>query len=217
MKKLMLLAAAAAFGLSSVNAQEVKFGAKAGLNLSTIGGDFGVSDFDEDTNTKSKVGFHVGGLAEIVLSDKFSIQPELLFSQQGAKIEYSFSGFPEDNYDVETTLSYINLPIMAKFYPIENLSIEAGPQFGFLISDKDVDSDDGTISGEGAPEYKSFDYGLNIGAGYKLDNGVMFQIRYNVGLAKIDDVPNDIEGFGVFGSTFSRKNRVLQLSVGYMF
>lgn len=219
MKKLFLTVAIAVLSFATTQAQEFKFGVKAGLNVATIGGDFGIADFDEQSDTKSTIGFHVGGLAEIVLSDKFSLQPELMFSQQGAKTEFTFVGDPEDNFDVETTLSYINLPIMAKFYPVENFSIELGPQFGFLVSDKDVDSQDGTLSGEDAPKYKSFDYGLNVGLGYKLDNGIFFQARYNIGLAKIDDTPDALDGldFGFIENTFSRKNRVLQVSVGYMF
>ncbi len=214
----MLLAAVAVFGFTTANAQlEVSFGAKAGLNVSTIGGDFGVSDFDTYNDTKSKIGFHVGGLAELKISEKFSLQPELLFSQQGAKAEFRDPDFPEDNFDTKTTLSYVNLPIMAKFYPIEGLSIEAGPQVGFLVSDKTE------LSAPGVPDmdddtakYKTFDFGLNIGAGYKMENGLMFQLRYNFGLTKIDDTPDDVN-FGILGDTFSRKNRNFQVSVGYMF
>lgn len=217
MKKLLFTITVSVFGLSLTNAQlDISFGAKAGLNVSTIGGDFGISDIDNFTNTKSRVGFHVGGLAEVKLSEKFAVQPELLFSLQGSKIEYRDPVFPEDNEDVTTTLSYINLPIMAKFFPIEGLSVEAGPQVGFLISDKTKSSipdgvNDNTFS------YKTFDFGLNIGAGYRMENGLLFQARYNFGLAKIDDTPDPISGLGVFGNTFSRKNRNFQLSVGYFF
>ena len=62
MKKL-LLTAAAVFAFGFANAQEVKFGVKAGLNINTITGGY--------LSGTSKVGFHVGGLAEIKLSDKF--------------------------------------------------------------------------------------------------------------------------------------------------
>lgn len=217
MKKLFFTAVIAVFGLTVGNAQmEVSFGVKAGLNVSTIGGDLGIADYDNYTDTKSKIGFHVGGLAELMLSEKFALQPELLFSQQGAKSEYRDAGFPEDNEDITTTLSYINLPIMAKFFPIEGLSIEAGPQVGFLVSDKTEVEFDGMTEDDNEINYKSIDFGLNIGAGYKMENGLMFQLRYNFGLTKIDDGYDDVD-FGVFGSTFSRKNRNFQVSVGYMF
>ena len=76
MKKI-LLTAAAVFALSYANAQDVKFGAKAGLNLSNFTGDV--------ENTSTKVGFQVGGFAEIKISEKFAVQPELLYSLQGTK------------------------------------------------------------------------------------------------------------------------------------
>jgi len=82
MKKLFL-AAFAVFAFTSMNAQEVKFGAKAGVNLATLGGD--AEDVDGRTS------FHVGGVAEIIISEKFSVQPELLFSSVGVKEEYSES------------------------------------------------------------------------------------------------------------------------------
>ena len=84
--------------------------------------------------TDSKTSFHIGGVVEIPISDSFSVQPELLYSSQGAKAESSFGG------DVDFKLSYLNLPIMAKYYVAENFSLEAGPQVGLLLSAK-VESD----------------------------------------------------------------------------
>ena len=76
MKKIVLsIAAMLVFGFA--NAQDVRFGVKGGLNIATLTGDV------QDASTK--VGFHVGGFAEIKVSDKFAVQPELLFSTQGAK------------------------------------------------------------------------------------------------------------------------------------
>ncbi len=76
MKKLFLFAAIAVFGFTSVNAQEVTFGAKAGLNLASVSGD----NTDE---IDGRTAFHVGAIAEIAISDVFSVQPELLYSAQG--------------------------------------------------------------------------------------------------------------------------------------
>ena len=124
MKKLLLFAAVAVFGLSNVNAQEVKFGAKAGVNFATITG-------DETSGVDSRTAFHIGGVAEIVISEKFSFQPELMYSGQGAKESYSEEGYSED-YTYK--LDYLNVPLMAKFYVAEGFSLEAGPQIGLGIS-----------------------------------------------------------------------------------
>ncbi len=230
MKKLFLSAAVAVFSFASLSAQDISFGVKGGVNFANIAGDFGAGDLYDDNDTKMKVGFHIGGLAEIMLSEKFALQPELLFSMQGAKSEYDYDdGFDSESFESKINLSYINLPIMAKFYPIENLAIEMGPQVGFLVSAKSDYESTYTTGGVTVSEsgdddvkdqYKGIDFGLNFGASYKLDSGLFFSARYNLGLTKVDDDDyyDDIDGdLGIFSSTFSRKNRVIQLSAGFMF
>ena len=178
MKKLLFTAAIAVLGLSNVNAQEVTFGAKAGVNFANLGGDIEDNDM--------KVGFHVGGVAEIAISEKFSVQPELLFSSQGTKFE-------ESGETLKYNLSYINVPVMAKYYVAEGFSVEAGPQVGFLVDAKaKYDSDSEDIK----DAFNSVDFGLNLGAGY------------NLGLANIAKDAGD---------DFSIQNNVIQLSVGYSF
>ncbi|WP_194766449.1 porin family protein [Tamlana sp. I1] len=207
MKKLVLCVAIAAFSMSFVNAQEVKFGVKAGVNFASFSGD-DVEDLDGLT------GFHVGGVAEIMFSDKFSIQPEIIYSAQGAKSEESetFEGETFE-YKSKAKLDYINIPVIAKYYVTEGLSLEAGPQVGFLASAKG--KDEVTIDGdtesdtEDLKEYvKGVDFGLGLGLGYKLENGLNFSARYNLGLANISDDED---------SDDSLKNNVIQLSVGFMF
>jgi len=220
MKKLFLMTAIAVFGFTSMHAQEVSFGAKAGMNIATIGGDFGNYDDywegDASDNVKSRVGFHIGALAEIMINEKFAVQPEILFSSQGFKTEYSFGS---ERVESNVNLSYINVPIMAKFFPIENLAIEAGPQVGFLVSAKEdyeyTDSDFPEYDESGDEDVKDsvngIDFALGAGASYKLDMGVFFSARYVLGLSAVDDDAYYDD------YSFSRKNRVFQLSVGYMF
>jgi len=185
MKKLLLTAAAVfAFGLA--NAQETKFGVKAGLNMADLGGD------DAD-GLDSKVSFHVGGFAEIKLSDKFAFQPELVYSAQGAKADGG-------TYD----LGYLNIPLMAKYFATDKFSIEAGPQVGFLMSAKgNPDSGD---SFDIKDELKSTDFGFNLGAGYDFTENFSAGLRYNLGLSNIIDAD---------GADW--KNSVFSLSVGYKF
>lgn len=202
MRKLLLSAAIAVFGFTAMNAQEVKFGAKAGVNFATIGGD--------SENVDSRTSFHLGGVAEIVISDKFSVQPELLFSSQGAKSEYSEDLGELGSFKVEENLklNYLNLPIIAKYYVTDGLSIEAGPQLGFLLSaDYDVEVDGESDEQDVKDNFKSIDFGAGFGLGYKLENGLNFNLRYNLGLSNISDTDGD----------FSIQNNVFQISVGYMF
>lgn len=183
MKKIVLVTVIAVFGLVKVNAQEIKFGAKAGINLASISG-------DNTENIDAVTSFNFGLVAEIPISEKFSFQPELMYSGQG----YSFN-------DNTIALSYLNIPLMGKYYLTKGLSLEAGPQVGFLLSAKNesIDVKD---------SFKTLDFGLNFGVGYKLENGLNFGARYNLGLSDI----NNIDGFNS-----KNKNGVFQVSVGYFF
>ena len=94
---------------------------------------------------------------------------------------------------------------MAKYYVAEGLSLEAGPQIGFLIK-AESGADDVSVDVKDA--FKSIDFGFNFGAGYKLESGLNFAARYNLGLSDISDDDD---------SDSNVKNGVFQLSVGYTF
>ena len=166
MKKI-ILTVAAVFAFGFANAQEVKFGAKAGVNFSTFTGD--VSDVN------GKVGFQVGAFAEIKVSDKFAVQPELMYSSLGAKFENS-------GVTLTNTVDYIVLPVMAKYYLAEAFSLEAGPQVGFLMSAKLSASGNSTDVKE---DFNSTDFGFNLGAGYDFTENISAGVRYTLGLSNI--------------------------------
>lgn len=217
MKNLLRFAVVTLISISAVQSQELRLGAKAGVNFASIGGDE-TDDFDGLT------GFHVGALVEIPISEKFAVQPELLYSSQGAKEEYSsipFGGFGI-KYENKLKLDYINIPIMAKYYVTDGLSIEAGPQFGILISAKaegeatelqqgGVESFDQDVK----DSFKSLDIGFGLGAAYRLNNNIFFSARYILG---IRDIAEDVEYNGnIEVKTFKQHNNVIQLSAGYSF
>ncbi|NNK17678.1 MAG: PorT family protein [Maribacter sp.] len=193
MKKLLFFTAIVLFGFTYVSAQEIDFGAKAGVNFATITGD----DLD---SFSSRTAFHLGFVAEIGITETFSFQPELLYSAQGA--DYS-----EDGFEGSVKVDYLNLPLMAKFYVAEGFSLEAGPQVGFLLSAKDA-YDGG--EDDWSDITKGIDFGLNFGIGYKLQSGLNFGARYNLGLSDLNDDP-DSQADSAF------KNSVIQAYVGFFF
>jgi len=223
MKKITL-SAIALMAFAFTQAQDLKFGAKAGLNLANLTGDV------EDTSMKP--GFHVGGFVEIKFSDKLALQPELLYSLQGAKTEYnySFGDMMSESSESKINLSYINIPVMLKFYPVEKLFLEAGPQVGFLVSAKSKDEysitmDGTTTSGsedvDVKDSFKSIDFGFNIGAGYEFTENLFANVRYNIGLSNIAEETEidveDIDFENLSANDFSVKNSVLSVSIGYKF
>lgn len=197
MKKTLLSLVAFAAISTGAYAQtpDVHFGFKGGYNLSTFGGD--VDD------AKSLSGFHLGGFVEIPVSAKFAIQPEVLYSAQGAKFKESFMGFTLES---KTKLDYINIPILAKYYVTDAFSVEAGPQIGFNVkAENDYDGSTTDIK-DGV---KSIDFALALGVAYRLNSGLFFSGRYNFGMSNVDDASGSDD--------YKVKNNVLQISVGYRF
>lgn len=196
-KNVLLLTAIAVLCFVNLNAQSVELGVKAGVNFSDITGD-DVSSF------KGRTAFHIGAVAEIPVSDNFSVQPELLYSAQGSDWEEDFEG---ELIKGSVEADYINVPLMAKYYVAEGFSIEAGPQVGFLISAKDKYE---SVEEDIKDDLKGIDFGVNFGIGYKLENGFNLGARYNLGLIDVNDNPDYL-------GDSSYKNSVIQISVGYFF
>ncbi len=191
MKKLLLSVAllASSFTLLA-QSSEITYGAKGGLNVSNFIGD----DADD---SDSKVGFNVGLFLEAPIAERLSIQPELLFSTQGAESE---SG----DGSSEAKLSYISIPVMFKYYVTEKFNLLAGPQLSFNINSEfealgiTVDADDLGL------DTSTVDFGLNFGLGYNITEKFFVEGRYNIG---INDVYDDIDV----------KNSVFQFGLGYRF
>lgn len=171
-----LLACSIYFG---ANAQGVGIGIKGGMNFANQS----ITDISTDTRT----GFHGGAYLVIAFSEKWGIQPELLYSSQGAELPTEASEF-----------KYMSIPILLRFKPVSVLSIEAGPQFSKLLDAK-VGSDN--IK----DEIKSSDFGLALGATLHLPLGLQGGLRYVWGFSNVSDLPDNTE----------IKNSVVQVFVGW--
>jgi hypothetical protein len=168
------------------------------------------------------VGYHIGGYALFKINKKFSLQPELLYSVQGqyfTNVTYS---------NLKTTLNYINIPVMLKYYPVGSLNIQVGPQLGILASAKgDLVPYDNSGNISGRPVFnqdlsgylKSIDFAIAFGAGITLPGNIDLNVRYNVGITDINKNTDSAKGLpgGLqpsFSTAFTR-NQVLQVSLGH--
>lgn len=197
MKKTFLLVAIAIFGLgTSASAQEYwNFGIKGGANFTNMS-----SDGFEDTN--SRTGFHVGLLAEIPVSDRFSVQPEVLYSTQGTEAD----GWLGDG---EYQIDYVQVPLIAKFYVVDGLAIEAGPSFNFKV-EEEYDVEDSPVNFESDSDYaSSFEFGGGLGLSYKFNNGFFLNGRYTQGFTNVYD-SDDFDDDAV-------KNNGIQVGLGFQF
>ncbi|MBD0831647.1 porin family protein [Aestuariibaculum sediminum] len=174
----------------------IRYGAKAGINLS--GFHTGKSAFTDN------VSFNIGGLAELELSESFSLQAELLYNKKGGLI--SIRNTNEPTISIDAKLDYIDIPIQAKFEFIKNLSFHFGPQIGFLIDSKGEIEYPQNNKGEEVEftNTNTIDFALNGGLSLKFNESLFLQARYSYGLIEI--FKND-----------RYKNSVVSLSLGYFF
>ena len=188
MKRVLLIAAIAILELGNVNAQDVKFGAKAGLNLSNVS-----IEIDGGMETDSKVGYNFGAFAEISLSEKLIFQPELLFSTQGFKVKQSIDEF---SFEQTNKMNYLNVPLMFRYAVFNKFGLEVGPQVGFLLSanseiKETFNGESETFDQDFKDSVKSIDFGLNFGASYDVSENIIIGARYNLGLSNINNEDGD--------------------------
>ena len=169
------------------SAQKVNIGIKGGLNIYNINN-------DNNTEYDAKPGFNVGLLGHIHLSRQLALQPELVYSLQGAKVP---------NSEAKINLGYINVPVLFQYMFDNGFRLQAGPQVGFLVNAK---SKTGSLSVDIKDDVKSVDFALSAGIGYvHPPSGFGIDARYNLGLSDINE-----------DAAFKSTNRGAQLGVFYL-
>ena len=144
-----------------------------------------------------KAGLNVSGVSNI---DWLGIQPEVIYSRQGFAVDDNSVDY------ARARLNYLNIPIMGKFYVLDNLSFETGPQFGFLLNAREKVKAEGTTVKADIDGAKNFDVSWGVGVSYRIFDPLDVTFRYNIGLTKIWDTQDN-----------TPKNGVIQIGVGYRF
>ena len=191
MKKILLLTITGilCFCVKS-RSQTTEFGLKAGLNISDL----------HSTSTNSldpRASVYVGGLAHIHLSRYFAIQPELVYSCQGAT-QATGEG------EVTWRLNYVNVPVLLQYMFDNGFRLQTGPQLGLLASSKRKAGGNLTDIRDG---YTTGDFSWSFGAGYLTSSGLGVDLRYNVGINNINNT----------GTDDKLQNRVFQAGLFYQF
>ena len=169
---------------------QINFGIKGGLNITKID--------DKAFKDEFSYGYHLGGFAEIGLGKKLGIQPEVLFNQYETKIDNSIADvWNPMKTDQDAKLNYLTIPIMLNYKLANILTLQAGPQFGILISQ------DKNLLENGRDAFKSGDFSLAGGAQINISK-LRLSGRYFVGLNDIGDIQDQAEW----------KNQGFQLSLG---
>lgn len=216
----LVAALAVSFGIlvsGSLSAQEQqtsaesglrpKFGLKAGVNLANL-----YSDDVKDENFKA--GFSGGLIAKIPVARGFSIQPELLYSNKGAKATYDLPSIIGGDGEYRFNLHYIELPVLAVVNIARNLNIHAGPYVSYLASANitriNDDNEVSDIAKLEADDFNRIDYGVAAGLGLDIQNFTI-GARYNYGL-------KELGSDGLAGQvTKNSKNSVINFYLGFGF
>jgi len=203
---------------------QTMFGGLAGLNLSSAS----AKAMGETYSPKMKLGFHVGAVANIGLSDHLYLMPGILFSMKGTKLDEDKKDLLGNTYHIteDVTFNYLEIPVNVMYMFGEQGSgrffISAGPYLGYCFGGKmkgdltysnsifpTTEFDEKLEVGNDAIEdnIRPLDFGLNAGVGYMLPMGLFFRAQYGLGL--YNTAP---EGDA---DTYS-KNRVIGISVGFL-
>lgn len=209
MRKIALLIALTIFGLTQANAQN--FGFKGGYNYSSFNGDVA-----KDNTLKGLSGFYVGALLELPLGDVLSIQPEVIYSRQGAAWEQKniLGEFKKD-----LKLDYLNIPVMAKVN-LGPLFLQGGVQFGFLVGKPEVSYTRGAqrvTEKVDKDAYAAFDFGVGAGLGVNLSQHFFVEARYTHSLTNALDPNNNSLKNAHISDDNNFKNAVLSLGLGVKF
>ena len=214
MRKIVFLIALSILGFAQAHAQ--KFGFKGGYNYSSLNGEVA-----QNSTLTGLNGFYVGALMELPMGDVLALQPEIIYSRQGAAWEYEYDVFLLGKGVIKSDLrlDYLNIPVMAKVN-LGPLFLQGGVQFGFLVNNPEI-----SISALGnriskeldKDAYAAFDFGVGAGLGINLSEHFFVEARYTHSLTNAFDPNNNSLKNLQISNKNNFKNAVLALGLGVKF
>lgn len=154
-------------------------GVKGGLNISNLYS-------GEVSDNNARLGFNAGFIGRALADQPIGLQAELLYSTKGNKTHYS-GLFGLVDQDVDFTLNYLELPVMAAFRFADNaFELQAGGYAAYLLSASVTTSGD---LGDGSDEldrdnFNSIDAGLVGGIAFNA-GPIQVGARYLYGLSTL--------------------------------
>ncbi|GHT24691.1 hypothetical protein FACS189430_10050 [Bacteroidia bacterium] len=219
-KKIFFVTALAVFAAGAVQA-EVKLGPRMGFTFTNA--------YGSGIDTRLRMGIQIGVVADFALNDVFSIQPGVVYSQQGVKLKLQNID-PEDEWDVEYTdrirLNYVQIPVYAQF-TVSKFYIQAGPYLGIATSGNSKLAEGNTFGsgflsafgqadeekikfGNERGQINRFELGLGFGAGFAF-KVVQLGVNYNLGLTNLRYTER------LNGKTIEMRNKGVSITVTLLF
>ena len=185
------------FATTAIAQSTINIGLKGGANYSGF--------HSGDSDVTNQFGINAGAIVEFQFNEMFALQTEFLYNAKGGLFNVVNLG---DNQilSIETELNYFDIPLLVKFYPNENFSIDIGPQIGFLMDSKGTLSANDGSNGEDVDlsTINKTDFALNAGFTIKFSEDLLLQARYSYGMNEVfENEPY--------------KNSAISVSLGYYF
>jgi len=199
-RKALLLLAALVAATQLFAQKKVSPGIRAGINVATL----------SNINADFKTDFYAGGILSLNLAQRYTLQPELIYTRQGANnVAFVDEESGESVGRENVTIQYLSLGVINKFYFVDGFHGLIGPSLDMKIGKNfprfDFDDDD----------YGGVDLGLSLGLGYTLPIGLTVEGRFKTGM--LDAFNNDYF-LGLFDDPDDISlNRVFQLGLSYSF
>ena len=175
----------------------VKYGAKVGVNLSTMS-----NSMSFDPGFGMGAGVRVGGFVNMRWGQRtenslpgtglWGFQPEIMYSNEAVS---------SDTEDIRMNL--LSIPLLLKIYPTTNFSLEVGPEFSYLFatSPEDMTVDKAEIK---VGDCSGMNIGIAAGLAYDFDFGLTLGARYTYRFA---DMAKNLKW----------KSNNIEISAGWMF
>lgn len=185
MKKIFTLAfiAIAVLLATPANAQ-VKFGLKAGVNVS----DLHLSDVSENFDKSNNAGGFIGPTIKFTLPVVgLSLDASALYDYKSSKVKNT-----EGNVTTEETVKQqtIDIPINVRYGvglgSTANLFLYAGPQWAFNVGDKDFNWQ--TLTESSTYSLRSTNFSVNVGVGATALKHLQLTVNYNIACGKTADL-----------------------------
>ncbi|MCK0203725.1 PorT family protein [Ornithobacterium rhinotracheale] len=210
MKKVILTTMLTIVSICAAQAQHLDFGVRGAYNYANLRGSSSAG-----LKLESRNGYQIGLFAEIPLLGKWSVQPEIYYSTQGAKEVFTQGD--------ELKTKNINIPLLAKYYIVSGLNLQFGPQISFNTG-SDYKFNKARVTeawnslGNGDMA-KGTNFGAVLGMGYRVPLvGLSVDARYTLGLTNVvNEEQSVVDALKAVGAKDNFKNGVFTIGVSYAF
>jgi hypothetical protein len=191
---------------AAIMAQTAELGIRAGVNMDKL--------ISTDYNPVFQPGFVAGAYFRIGIGG-FFLEPNLIYSQSGGKVDEIVPVIPVATETRQDNLSYLELPILFGKRFAKTLRISIGPSLEYLLGANETitgaPGSSGSIVTDVKNNYKSATVGFQVGAGIDI-------LRFGIDLRYDSNLSGLVNNSGttrIDGFSTDTRSSIFQLTVSY--